>query len=121
MFRSPISPATFCTSARSSSRNVTSSGDSGAAFEIFLPGILIPNHQSNAKNAVIATVMRSPAQRIFESLLWPRRSLPTRFPESRPTLCNFFPELQRAENEQQVGHQNENRKIRPVFEEICAA
>ena len=64
MFRSPISPASFCTLARSSSRNPTSSGDSGAAFGILLPGILIPNHQSNAKTAATAMVMRSALKRI---------------------------------------------------------
>src|SRR6266404_8013316 len=64
MFRSPISPASFCTSARSSSRNATSSDESGATFEIFLPGILIPNHQSNAKIAATAMAMRSALKKI---------------------------------------------------------
>ncbi len=64
MFRSPISPASFWTLARSSSRNVTSFGDSGAALEIFLPGILTPNHQSNAKSAATAIVMRKTLNRI---------------------------------------------------------
>ena len=59
MLRSPISPASFCTFARSSSRNTTSSGDSGPAADTFFPGILIPNHQSNTKIATTTTVMRS--------------------------------------------------------------
>jgi uncharacterized membrane protein len=63
MLRSPISPANFCTLARSSSRNPTSSGDSGAAFEIFFPGILTPNHQSNAKTAATAIAMRRALKR----------------------------------------------------------
>src|SRR5882757_5054550 len=57
MFRSPISPASFCTSACSSSRSAISSGDSAAILEIFLPDILIPNHQSNAKTAATPMVM----------------------------------------------------------------
>src|ERR1700730_16121993 len=68
MFRSPISPASFCTSARSSSRNATSSGESAAAFEIFLPGILTPNHQSNANTAATTMAMRSALERILKKM-----------------------------------------------------
>src|SRR6266404_1536075 len=44
MFRSPISPPSVCTSARSSSRSVISSGESGTEREIFLPGIRSKKH-----------------------------------------------------------------------------
>ena len=69
MLRSPISPASFCTFARSSSRNTTSSGESGPALETFFPGILIPNHQSNTKTATTTMVMRSAREKIFKSTL----------------------------------------------------
>ena len=59
-----MSPASFCTSARSSSRNAISFGDSGAVFEIFFPGILTPNHQSNVKIATTAMPMRIALKRI---------------------------------------------------------
>src|SRR6266536_1143150 len=121
MFRSPISPASFCTSARSSSRSATSSGESGAALEIFFPGILTPNHQSNAKTAVTAMVMRRALKRIPETLLRRRRRRATGFPKLRSTLRDFPAEAQRAQNEKKVRHQNQNEKIRPVFKEICAA
>src|SRR5207249_177578 len=116
MLRSPISPASFCTFARSSSRNTTSSGDSGSAFEIFLPGIFTPNHQSNARIAATAMVMRSTLKRIFEreaegisgfSYLIVSGS---RDHGSKPRC---------AESEEQGRHHNENGKLRPVFEEIC--
>src|SRR5262249_39369767 len=69
MLRSPISPASICTFARSSSRNAISSADSGPALETFFPGILIPNHQSNTKTAAATTtVMRSVVNKIFEKV-----------------------------------------------------
>ena len=43
------------------------------------------------------------------------------FNVSRPTLRDFSPEPQCAENEEQVRHQNENDKVVPVFEQICAS
>src|SRR5438477_9104862 len=67
MLRSPISAASFCTFARSSSRKATSSGDSSPALETFFPGILIPNHQSNTKTAATTMVTRSARERIFRS------------------------------------------------------
>src|SRR5207244_13079004 len=48
------------------------------------------------------------------------RTRPLPRQESRRTLRDLFPELQRAENEQQVGHHNEYGEIWPVFEKICA-
>src|SRR5437899_13066554 len=47
----------------------------------------------------------------------PPACAPQMFESSRDLLA----ELQRAENEQQVRHQNENDKVRPVFKEIGAA
>src|SRR4029453_5086193 len=58
MFRSPISPASFLTSARNSSRRTTSAGESSAVFEIFFPGIFIPNSQSIEIIAAIASAIR---------------------------------------------------------------
>src|SRR6266480_1372394 len=119
MFRSPISPASFCTSALSSSRNVTSSGDSGSVFEIFLPGILTPNHQSSAKTAATAIRTHSALKSIrlntwgtLQTNLITGNAL-ARLPGSARCQCiprsrDLFAELQRAENEQQVRHQNEN-------------
>src|SRR5689334_488171 len=46
MFRSPISLASFWTSARNSSRRMISAGESLAVLEMFFPGIFIPNNQS---------------------------------------------------------------------------
>src|SRR5437667_5512349 len=78
MLRSPISPASFCTSVRSSSRNAISSGESGAACETFLPGILTPNHQSNAKTAATAMLMRRTLKRIRQSTHNGRDGSPSR-------------------------------------------
>src|SRR5688572_6313976 len=58
IFRSPISPASACTSAISSVRSAISFSESAAALEMFFPGILIPNHQSRKKNATTASAMR---------------------------------------------------------------
>src|SRR5438067_2237262 len=144
MFRSPMSPASFCTSARSSSRSTISSGESGAAFETFLPGILTANDQSSANIAATAIAMRNALKAIrlntTRCYLANSQARPPGAPRrmggspsdplpghaaSRPTSSarsrDLFSELQRANNEKQVGHHNENEKIRPVFEEICAA
>src|SRR4029453_2332634 len=58
MFRSPISPASFWTSARNSSRRMISAGESSAVFEIFFPGIFIPNSQNIEIIAAIASAIR---------------------------------------------------------------
>src|SRR5436189_3828748 len=58
MFRSPISPASFWTSARNSSRRMTSAGESSAVFEMFFPDIFIPNSQSIEIIAVTASAIR---------------------------------------------------------------
>src|SRR6266480_5651420 len=111
MLRSPISPASFCTLARSSSRSATSSGDSGAAFKIFLPGILTPNHQSNAKTAATAIAMRRALKRSDRNTAGTHLC----------ALRNFSPKPQRAETEQQDRHHHQDNKILPVFEERRAA
>src|SRR6266436_2054381 len=127
MFRSPISPASFCTLARSSPRSATSSGDSGPVFGILLPGILIPNHQSNAKTAATAMVMRSALKRICLGTSTPnygehRSSALRQFPRgARSPLRDFPAEAECTENEKEVRHQNENEKIRPVFKKIRSA
>src|SRR5215471_6020917 len=150
MFRSPMSPASFCTSTRSSSRNAISSGESGPAVETFFPGILIPNHQSNAKITATAMVMRRgsagillAAADMLPAALWRRIFIPSRsltkfhvgVSRACPATCrteratcprsqssrDLLPKLQRAKNEQKVRHKNQNKKILPVFEEICAA
>src|ERR1044071_3868044 len=59
MFRSPISPASFRTSPRSSSRSAISSGDSAAAVEKFVPGIRIPNHHSSHAAKASASAIRT--------------------------------------------------------------
>src|ERR1044072_1374968 len=106
MLRSPISPASFCTFARSSSRNTISSGESGPALETFFPGILIRNHQSNTKMAATAMVMRRTLGTIFQSM----RRAPTiradNYQRGRMIAVSreLFPEPQRAETEQQDRH-----------------
>src|ERR1043166_6651504 len=59
MFRSPMSPASFCTPARSSSRKAISSGDNPAAAETFPPGIRIPNHHSSHAAKASASAIRT--------------------------------------------------------------
>src|SRR6266487_7081851 len=111
MFRSPISPASVCTSARSSSRSVISRGESGTEREIFFPGIFIPNHQSKKNIATTATVMRT-------LLSNKRRNMP----ESRDLkLGDLLPKPQSTEDEKQDRHYDEDGEVRPVFEQMCAA
>src|SRR5438093_13067594 len=61
MFRSPISPPSFRTSAINSSRKSISARDSSAVFAMFFPGILRRNHHPAAPAAareLINTNMR---------------------------------------------------------------
>src|ERR1700730_15225675 len=111
MFRSPISPASFCTSMASSARKTISSAESGAAVEIFLPGILIPNHQSKKKNVRTASAMRKP-------LRHKRRNI-SKLPLYKS--ANLFPEPQRADAEEQHGHHRHDPKRWPVLKEAGAA
>src|SRR5205809_8102925 len=110
MFRSPISPARACTSAASSARNPTSATESGAAVEIFFPGIRIPKHQSKRKNATTASAMRRP-------LRHKRRNIPM-LPLLRSS--DLRPEAQGADAEKQHGHDGHDRKCGPVFEKAGA-
>src|SRR4051794_546947 len=125
MLRSPISPASFCTFVRSSSRNATSSEDSTPTLETFLPGILIPNHQSNTKTAVTATVMRSALKNFFETV-----AECTGLGGARPAVApcqiirssrELFPEPQSAQTKKQIRHHNKYQEVGPVFEKIGAA
>src|SRR5438270_9691208 len=107
MFRSPISPASVCTSAASSARKAMSPTESVAVVEIFLPGILIPNHQSKRKKVTTPSAMRSP-------LMPKRRKIP--FFKS----ADLFPEPQRADAEEQHRHDRHDGERGPVFEEARA-
>src|SRR5205823_6013223 len=104
MFRSPMSPASVCTSRRNSSRSAISSGDNGAATETFFPGIRTPNHQSSANTATTAPTIRETLSRI-------RRNISS----------NLLPEEERAEGEEQDRHDDEDEQVRPVLDEMCAA
>src|SRR5438552_7502075 len=107
MFRSPISPARVCTSVASSARKAISAAESGAAVEIFFPGIFIPIHQSKKKKATTPSAMRSP-------LMPTRRKIP--FFKS----ADLFPEAQRADAKQDHGHDRHDGERGPVFEEAGA-
>src|SRR5438045_7575556 len=108
MFLSPISPASVCTSAASSARKAISAAESSAAVEIFFPGIFIPNHQSKKKKAATPSAIRSP-------LMPKRRKIP--FFKS----ADLLPEAQRADAEEQHGHDRHDGERGPVFEEARAA
>src|SRR5258708_2693445 len=58
MFRSPMSPASVCTSRRNSSRSAISSGDNCAVTKTLFPGIRTPNHHNNAMMAATALTIR---------------------------------------------------------------
>src|ERR1051326_1441279 len=104
MFRSPISPASFCTSARSSSRKAISSGDNADAVKTFVPGILIPNHHSSHAAKTRASAIRTKLSN-----------------NARTSLADLFAKEQRAKGEEQDRHDDENEQVRPVFEQLRAA
>src|SRR5947207_3348757 len=108
MFRSPMSPASACTSATSSARKAMSPAESGAAVEIFFPGIFIPNHQSKRKKTTTPSAMRSP-------LIPKRRKIPSF------KSADLFPEPQRADAKEEHGHDRHDGERGPVFEEARAA
>src|SRR6516165_3628292 len=120
MFRSPISPASFCTLARSSSRSAISSGDSGAAFGILLPGILIPNHQSNAKTAATAITTRTVPKKIRLNTLT-TESIAPRTTGGTRALSNLFAESHRAKRKQSDAHPRQDEERRPEVGEACSA
>src|SRR5664279_1654978 len=111
MLRSPISPASFCTSAASSPRKTISSAESCAAVEIFFPGILIPTHQSKKKNARTASVMRRPLRKT-------RRNRPKL---SRFKLSNLLPKPKGADAEKEHGHDRQDGERRPILQKGGAA
>ena len=81
-----------------------SSADNAAALKIFLPGILTPNHQSNAKTATTAPTIRTMLNKM-------RRNISS----------DLFAEEERAKSEEQDRHDDQDEQVRPVFEEMCAA
>src|SRR6266404_1277576 len=104
MFRSPMSPASVCTSRRNSSRSAISSGDNGAATETFFPGIRTPNHHNNAMMAATALTIRREVNKMRGHI-----------------SADLFAERERAEGEEQDRHDDEDEQVRPVLEEMCAA
>src|SRR5437588_1907225 len=104
MFRSPISPASVCTSARNSSRKATSSVERVAEATTFFPGILTPNHHSNATTTATVLVIRTILSRM-----------------RRRMSAEFFAEAEGAEREQCGAHRGKDDKRRPEFGEARTA
>src|SRR6266704_2577660 len=104
MFRSPMSPASVCTSRRNSSRSAISSGDNCAATETFFPGVRTPNHHSSAMIAVTALTIRRELNKM-----------------RRHISPDLFAEQERAKSEEQDRHHDQDEQMRPVFEEVRAA
>src|SRR5712691_2368673 len=98
MLRSPISLPSLCTSAISSERNALSADESDAAFEIFFPGILTPNHQSKKNTPTTASAMRRPLSNTRRNIADSRSK----------NLSYLFPKAQGAEHEEHDRHDDQN-------------